>query len=346
MGQKQLNKQRFRKHIGTGLLVAALAAFALAAACTSAASATDQPIPAGTTLVGRIDLAAILADDTVDDLIAALPSSADEVVAMVLDEPGIDLQQITDFLLFATGPETNEFGLIVSGTLDLDELVAAIEASQGSQATVETVFGKAVYTFPEDSDEALSLAALSDGRLVAGSLEAVRGSVAVDDGEEPAASGDLLARLDGLGTPWISLVADVSAGDADKLLGDDGPVGAFGGELPIDLSAFEDLRTLTLIIDKRGDDFIAEAEIGFTSEDSAGRAAEMIDGFTSLFKAFAPDPALVSFLDGLQIETAGTEVSIDFKISTDDAVDLVGNLLTVFSESEEVEFDLPDLNLN
>lgn len=332
--------------------MAALAAFALAAACTSAASATDQPIPAGTTLVGRIDLAAVLADDTVDDLFAALPREDDvptsvvDALALMEDEIGVDLSQATEVLLFATGTETDEVGVIVSGTLDLDELVAAIEASAGSPAVVEDVFGTPVYTFPEDSDEALSLAALSDGRLVAGSLEAVRGSVAVDAGEEPGASGDLLSRLDGLDTPWISLVADVSAGDADKLLGDDGPVGAFGGELPIDLSAFEDVRTLTLIIDKRGDDFIAEAEIGFTSEDSAGRAAEMIDGFTSLFKAFAPDPALVSFLDGLQIETAGTEVSIDFKISTDDAVDLVGNLLTVFSESEEVEFDLPDLNLN
>ncbi len=328
--------------------MAVLAALALAAACISPASATDQPIPAGVTLVGRVDLAAILADDALDDLIAALPqedgvpSSADEVVAIVLDEPGIDLRQITDVLLFASGTETDEIGVIVSRTLDLDELVAAIEASQGSPAVVEDVFGTPVYTFPEDSDDTLALAALADGRLVAGSLDAVRGAVGVDAGEEPGASGDLLSRLDGLGSPWFGLVAEVSAGDADKLLGDDGPVGDLGGELPIDLTAFEDARTMTLVIDRRGNDFIAEAEIGFKSEDSAVRATDMIEGFTSLFKAFAPDPALVSFLDDLTVEATGSEVSIDFKISTDDAVDLVGNLLNVFGE--EVEFDLPDLN--
>jgi hypothetical protein len=338
---------RCGNRIHTGLLAAVLAALALAA-CTSEASGTGEPIPADATLVVRIEPAAILADDSLDDLLAALPldegdpADVNDVLAMVLDEPGVDFRRIQEVLVFATDTDMDQFGFIVTGTYDMDEMLADVETSDGSPV-VENVSGTSVYTFLKDSNDSFSIATLSAGRFVAGDFEAVRGAIWVDTGEAPA-SGDLIARLDALGTPWLSLVADVSAGDADKLLGEDGPAGSFGGDLPIDLSAFEDMRVVTLVIDRRGDDFIAEAELGFTSQESAVRAADMIDGFSNLFKALAPDPDLVAFLDDLEIEATGSDVSIAFKISTDDAVDLVGNLFNVFGE--DVEFELPDLDLN
>jgi len=359
-------KQTLKKHIPSGLLMAALAVLALAVACTSAASEPDadapdgaapnqHAIPATATMIGRVDLAAILADDAVADLLGALPSdgetpsSLEDALAMVQGETGIDPAQVTDIVLFATGSDEDGLGLILSGTLVLDELVAAVEGAQGKTATVEDVFGTDVYTFAPGAsgeDDDFSLAALSDGRVVAGGTGAVRASVTVDAGEAQAVSGELVDRLDALGTPWLSLVADVTASDVGKLmgpdgmLGDDGPLGAFGGELPIDLSAFADVRTLSLALDRAGNDFIANAEIGFGTADGATRAAAMIDGFTSLFKAFVPDPTLLSFLDGLDVAATGADLSVDFTIATGEATKLVGNLLNI--ASQEIEFSLPD----
>jgi hypothetical protein len=341
--------QTFRKHIRTGLLAAALTVFALAAACTSAASEPDgaapylHAIPASASMVGRVDVAAILADDAVADLFGALPSDGEtpsslaDVLTMIQDETGIDPASVTEIVLFGTGSDEAGLGLILSGTLAVDELVAAIEAAQGTTATVADVFGTDVFT----DDDDFSLAALSDGRLVAGGTEAVRASVSVDAGEALGVSGELIDRLDALGTPWVSVVADVSATDVSKLTGEDGLASVLGGELPIDVSAFADVQSIALALDGDGEAFTANADIGFITADAATRAAAMVEGFTALAQAFVPDPELLSFLDGLEIEAVGTELSVDFAIGTDAATKLVGDLLNI--ATEEGQLSLPNL---
>ncbi len=328
---------KIEKHLPAGLLAAALTALVLATACTSAAGAPDQqPMPDGVTMVGRVDVAAILADDALANLFDALPekddgpSSLADALAMVETETGIDSAQVSEILFFATGSEAEDIGLILGGTLALDKLLAAVEASQGTTANVGKVLGKAVHTFASNDGDNFSIATLSNGRLVAGGPDAVRSAIEVDAGQRAAASGDLIDRLAALGTPWLSLVADVSPDDVGKALGDDGPVGALGGEIAIDFSALEDVRSVSVTLDRRGGLFEAEADIGFATEDGTARASDMINGLTSLFKAFAPDPELVSFLDGLEVEAADATVSIDFTIATDEAVKLAWNLFTVF----------------
>jgi|GEM_PF-6268291 len=357
-------------HLRSVLLAVALAGLALAVACTSAASEPEpdaqggaaphqHAIPQSAMMIARVDVAAILADDAVADLFGALPpeddvpSSLGDALTMIQDETGIDPARVTDIVLFATGSDEDGLGMILPGTLVLDELVTPVEKAHGTTATVADVFGTDVFTFASgtsgDEDD-FSLAALNDGRVVAGGTEAVRASVTVDAGEAQAVSGELVDRLDALGTPWLSLVADVTASDVGKLmgpdgmLGDDGPLGIFGGELPIDLSAFADVSRLSLALDRAGDDFTAEAVIGFGTADGATRAAAMIDGFTSLFKAFVPDPTLLSFLDGLDVTASGANMSVDFTIATDEATKLVSNLLNIASEEGQLQIDVLDIH--
>lgn len=338
------------KSVRLGLAPPALALVSLAvAACGAAASATDTPpIPDGVTMVGQVDLAAILADDALDALFDALPvdddgpATLEDALTMVGDRVGFDVRGVSEVLFFGTGADTDEIGLILSGSLDLDDILVAAGAEQGSAPALADVAGRTVYTFTADGED-FSIAALADGRLAAGHPDTVRGMVEVAAGQRAAATGNLLDRLDALGSPWLKVVADVSAADAAKVFGEDGPAQGFGGTLPIDISAFEDVRVVSLTVDRQGDEFLVTADLGFTSADAALRMGAMIEGVASLFKAFAPDPAMASVLDGLTVDATGADVAIDFSIGTDDAVTLVHSLSTIFSEDTQVDIDTLDI---
>ena len=68
------------------------------------------------------------------------------------------------------------------------------------------------------------------------------------------------------------------------------------GELPISLEAFKDLDVIGLVLDKDGETIKVEAQLSFTSEDSAADAGNVIDGLLKLVRGLSPDEETKSLL--------------------------------------------------
>ena len=299
------------------------------AACDSAAPTRSpiETVPADARVVWSIDVRALVADEDVASLYGQIPREADdpatfaEFVEEAENMAGVGVGDVSEVVYFVAGDlaaisdDAGKYGFLATGNFDREDVFVAIEAEGETERTqygghelLTDVSGETTFT-------------VIDGMYVSGSLDAVHDVIDVAEGEAEALSGTLLDRLDAMEDSWVQLAADVGE-DATDLA--DGVRDA----LPVDLG-LEDTEGFALSVGKQGDDFSAVLTVTYTSPAEAAEAAEVIEALVTLYEAFGAaesDDPLAGLLDELQVESAGSDMSVSLALSVEQVEDLLGLL--------------------
>ena len=324
---------------GAVILVASVSTLLAFAACgsTSKGDAPETLIPAGSTLIGSVQVAEILEDPDIaaffENIDADLgdAESFDQLLEMVFEETGIDFRQISHALLFGFGDFLGEqiFGIIARGVFDEDQIVAAIKRSEETTNFTTTVYkGRRLHSF-EDDEDSVALSVLDTDTLVFGIRDAVTAVIDVQDGTRDPVSGQVYDVFNDLGNGLFRLALELPPEALpaldQPLEGIPGLGGGFDGLL-ISLDALKDLEIIGVVLDKDGDILSVEAQLDFISSESAARMGDAIGGFFDLFTALSPDERTRTLLDKIQVDTSGTRLTIRAEIPVSELEELVGTL--------------------
>lgn len=225
-------------------------------------------------------------------------------------------------------PGEDYFAIIARGRFEEDQLVEAIERIGETPLTATEYKGRRVHSDQVDED-GLSLSLLGSDVLLLGALEAVRAVIDVQEGDRDRASGNVYDTFTAMGDVLVRLTLEVPPELSQELEQASEIIPELGGglgELPISLEAFKDLDVIGLVLDKDGETIKVEAQLSFTSEDSAADAGNAIDGLLKLVRGLSPDEETKSLLDRVQVKATGTNLTILFEASVSDLKELVPDL--------------------
>lgn len=220
-------------------------------------------------------------------------------------------------------------GIIASGNFVKTDLIDAIESASDEALMTYDVDGYTVYG-AEDSGGGIVF--LSSSQLAVGTTEVLEDIIAVKSGEQSAVSGTVVDTYNNLSDATIRLAIAIPPGTiADALEGDDGQA------IPLDTSAFEDLETVGLSADDRGETIALDMQLCFSNSASATEAEGMITSLAAM-ASFVPGlPAEVGELLGsLDTNAAGTCLGIDLETTEAQLEALFQSLVQV--DSEEFSF--------
>ena len=320
------------------ILVASVSTLLAFAACgsTSKSDAPETLVPAGSTIIGSVQVTEILEDLDFAALFENIDAdlgdveSFDQLLEMVFEETGIDFRQISYAVLFGDVSRSEEsFGVIAKGVFDEDQIVAAIKRSEETTNFTTTVYkGRRLHSF-EDDEDSVALSVLDTDTLVFGIRDAVTAVIDVQDGTRDPVSGQVYDVFNDLGNGLFRLALELPPEALpaldQPLEGIPGLGGGFDG-LPISLDALKDLEIIGVVLDKDGDILSVEAQLDFISSESAARMGDAIGGFFDLFTALSPDERTRALLDKIPVETSGTRLTIRAEIPVSELEELVGTL--------------------
>ena len=320
------------------ILVASVSTLLAFAACgsTSKSDVPETLVPAGSTIIGSVQVTEILEDLDFAALFENIDAdlgdveSFDQLLEMVFEETGIDFRQISYAVLFGDVSRAEEsFGVIAKGVFDEDQIVAAIKRSEETTNFTTTVYkGQRLHSF-EDDEDSVALSVLDTDTLVFGIRDAVTAVIDVQDGTRDPVSGQVYDVFNDLGDGLFRLALELppeALEDLDQPLeGFPGLDGGFDG-LPISLDALTDLEIIGVVLEKNGDILSVEAQLDFVSSESAARMGDAIGGLFDLFTALSPDERTRTLLDNIPVETSGTRLTIRAEITMSELEELVGTL--------------------
>jgi flagellin FlaB len=289
-------------------------------------------VPAAATGVFYLDAQSVLADDAIVDAIDQRwsdtveasffdrPSTVGEVRDEFSEEYGLDLDGISEAVLFAdlSAGDVNS-GLIVWSEWAESDAVDAVEGTGGARLSETEYNDQTVY---EDTNGSSRLGVLGDGTYVIGFSDAVEDAIDVSTGDGDSVGGRL--RETYLETEGV--VRFASSVD-NPYLPNFESMGTEGG---VDLSALENVTHLAGSMHGSGDErtvslsFHAEGESAAEDVESVvdgGRvvARDRVDsadnGDDPVGRAFAAD--LVTVLDDAEVSRDGTTVDVTYTGPTD-----------------------------
>ena len=318
------------------VLLAGLASFACGG---GKETKSEKLVPEGSTLIGSIQVEQLLSDLDLNSIYQTLPmdegdpQNVDQLLDEAMVQTGIDIRKVSHATLFADISRPNDyFGIIVNGSFDEDAVVAALQKTGEASMTATEYKGRQVHMSEGDQDQG-ALAVLEGENLVAGTLEAVRAVIDVQEGNRDRASGELPDALDDLGDGSIRLVLEVPS-DAlqDQLpLGDIPFLGGGVEDMPAVLGALQDLALAGLAVDLDGEDLKLRVVLDFDGEDSASAFGSFLDGILSLVTGLAPDAETRALVEQLSVEVDGAGVVISLEVAVSDLSRLLGDLVNVSS---------------
>ena len=312
------------------------------------------PVPSNVNFIVSVRLGEVLADPDVASLVESLPSFGDEpltldsLLAEATEEVGIDLRQISRFIVFGDLDSNEYFGALIEGNVDQEQFLAKLEESLNESPRLEDYKGHELYVF---SDEGLTLVWLDSDAVLAASSDLVMAKDVIDVVERDAEpeSGPVMGLFGTLGDPWVKGAFEVP----QQPTGDD--------ELTIpglDLSLLTDIRSIGLVVDKVQSDFHAEVSLRYPTEERAEQAADVLDSLVTLITAFTDDQYISGFIDPIEISSEGSIATAAYNITVDellsaieDLTDLaeeflgdfgLGDELFGFDSAEPVEIDRSD----
>ena len=292
-------------------------------------------VPVGSNLIAQVQVAEILKDVDFAALYEAAPKedeepqTFDELLSLAFEESGIDFREFSDAVLFGDiSRDEDYFAIIARGRFEEDQLLEAIERIGETPLTATEYKGRRIHSDQVDED-GLSLSVLGSDVLVLGAVDAVRAVIDVQEGDRDRASGKVYDTFIAMGDVLVRLTLEVPPELSQELEQASEIIPELGGglgELPISLEAFKDLDAIGLVLDKDGETIKVEAQLSFTSEDSAADAGNVIDGLLKLARGLSPDEETKSLLDRVQVEATGTNLTILFEASVSDLEELVPDL--------------------
>ncbi len=276
-----------RKFIPLLLVVFLLAVFPLAGCSNSSVVVTDpvKLVPDKANLLGLIDITSILQDKNLTGIYDTMPKGANypqsfhDALSKLKDEYNIDLMGFQEGLVFAevSGSESqgNYSGVIVEGTFNKSDLIAAIQSASGAELTTIKYKDFDIYT---DKLQESAIAFLDANTLVIGEMQPVKDVIDVKVGDAKALSGELLDTYNQLGSALIKLAIVMPPGITE------GQLGQSASQLLGNLSAFDKVKTVGMSLSKSDGSVALNLKLCTTDSDSAQAIEQNINGLITFAK--------------------------------------------------------------
>lgn len=325
------------------LLAIALSVMLATAGCSgvldgdgdSSGGAQLDSVPSDASMVGYVDAAGMVGDDSLRELANAAfeaqdensefyegPTSVEEWLDQIQNQSDLDPTKVRDLTFFATEGDnvpTNaeQAGAIVNTEFTIDELTTAMEDS-GTEFSVESHQDTDVYTYGFDNQNAL--AALGDGTFAIGDTDAVYGILDVDAGDESAVSGDLRTQFENTDDGYVRFAMDVPQ--------DQVPTDQIGQGSPVNTSAFNTVEYVSGSFTTSGDSVTTQVNLVSGSSDDADRINDVVDGALSLYSGVGSDD-IRETLESIEVEQDGATVSVSFSETVDTLTERIDALYSM-----------------
>jgi hypothetical protein len=289
--------------------------------CRSARSPAPltDPVPQRANLVASIEITEILTDA---DLAEAydeaekdpdMPQTLEEALDEIEEETGIDLKDFTQAVVFSdTECEDGYWGAFVTGTVEEDDLIEAIEDETDEELTAYTHRGYDVYT---DDSEENAICFLTDEAFLVGTVDAVEDAIDVATGYASPLAGPVVDLYEALGDMWVRVAAAVPA----ETIGD-----ATEDEVSIDSETLEHIEAIGAGLDKEGDQVTLEVRVCLSSPVLAEGLKAVLFGAKTYYRNTADMPAeAAEALDKIVFARSGSCTVLILKAPVGEIQDLV-----------------------
>ena len=324
----------------TAAIVVALTAI-LAVGCggNGDSGEMNRLVPEGSTLIGDIDLAVVLADLDLELLFDALPVGQDGL-ASFLDlfevaqlETGIEFRDVTNVEFFGDAAEYSEyFGVVVYGEFDETAVVAQISANGDGPLVPDAYKGYDIYT-PQNDPDSFTLSVLDSGTLALGTDRALKDIIDVRAGDRGVASGRLVKLLDDFGERLFGVVIEGPAGALSDHSPDAGSLLGRGGglleDLPLSLDFLDSIEMVGVAGSLKGENIGLTAVLDFENEGAAESTQLFLGGLLSVASSLVPDPEIGKILAGLEVSQEGARLTLGVELPENSLIDLLGDLTTI-----------------
>jgi len=278
-----------------------------------------DPVPQRANLVASIEITEILTDE---DLVEAydeaekdpdMPQTLDEALDEIEEETGIDLTDFIQAVVFSdTECEDGYWGAFVTGTVDEDDLIEAIEDETGGELTVYSHRGYDVYT---DDSEENGICFLTDEAFLVGTVDAVEDAIDVAAGYAAPLTGPVVDLYEAFGDVWVRVAAAVPA----ETIGD-----ATEDEVSIDSDTLEHIEAVGAGLDKEGDQVTLEVRVCLSSPVLAEGLKAVLFGAKTYYRNTADMPvAAAEALDKIVFSRSGSCTVLILKATVEEIQDMV-----------------------
>ena len=287
-------------------------------------------VPERANMIAYLQLSQLAADEVIDEMYAVLPKEAadpqtiEKAMAEAMDASYLDLTSFEEGLLFSDVSEDDEegyTGTILKGSFDETSLLAAMQSEVGEGLTSIDYQGYTIHTW---GSQETGLTVLASDLLVTGSIPAIEDVIAVNEGNMPSVSGDLLKEYDRLGDALVKLVVP-----SEPLLPRVREVteGTSLGDLE---AALDDMEMFSLCMARDGQAISLDADIRFDSKQSADDVKGMIllspllIGDSQMPKSVIQNTSdavlalLPELLNDSDLQTKGSSLKIDCDLTVAD----------------------------
>ena len=301
-------------------------------------------VPQGSNLIGEVNLAGIIGNDSLTAAVASLPTgegspqSLDDLLDKAVGTTGIDFRLVSQLVVFADILRQDEFGgVIAKGRFEEAAIVKAIERREGKATGTSEYRGRVVYSFGDPLDDQ-TLAFIEDSNLVLGTQAAVRAVIDVQDGERQRVSGTVRDAFNNLGKGLFSLaVAVPSEGLPNQLSEQRGipflPDTLLG--LPGVFGALQYLELVGLSVAQNGQILILRANLDFENSASASTVGDFLEGILKLVSGLSGDADTSELLESVELVTDGGRMTIRLEMSQSDLGGLVSSIFSISNISSD-----------
>ena len=284
-------------------------------------------VPQNANMLGRIDLARIMADEDIANFYDTMDKEPDmpQTFDEAMDMLGGDFEELVLFGDISEDTGVEDYGgAIVKGTFEASDLIAAIEQLADEEFTTTSYKGYDIYV---DSAGEMQIAFLGSDLLVVGSMDAVEDVILVKEGELSAVKGGVLDAYNDLGGVLFKLAMVVPPELAEEGF-EESP-----GELP-GMDAFGDVETLEISLDKVGELISLDLQLCFADSESAEEAKGMIDFIMAMAGMATMEEEgeeLAELLEKIEVTLTDSCLDIDFEITLTE----IEGLMETFEDSED-----------
>ena len=302
--------------------------------CSNSSGGALNPIalvPAKSNLVVRADLSRILQDKDTTGIYDKVPKNAsypqtfDDALNLIKDQYNIDLKSLQEGIVFAdVSQSTNEgnySGVIVKGTFNKNDLIAAIQSFSGMEWSIINYRDYDIYS-NEIDDTAFTFVA--DNTLVIGTIQPVKDVIDVKKGDAEALSGEVLDTYNKLGNALIKAALAVPPGAAE------GNLGQSASQILGNLSAFDKVKTVGMTVSKTDQSVALNVKLCCADSDSAQSIEDSINhliGFMGLIMSMSGEQqqneALDTLLNNVEVSRSDSCVNVSLSLTVAEIEDLI-----------------------
>jgi len=302
--------------------------------CSSSSGGVTNPIglvPKQANMVGQADLSKILQDKDLTGIYDKVPKNAsypqtfDAALTQLKDQYNIDLNSFQEGIFFVdvsgSTDQGNYSGVIVEGTFNKSDLIAAIQSEAGVQLSTLKYKDYEIYT---DEFEETAIAFLSNTTFVIGAMQPVKDVIDVKKGDAKALGGEVLDTYNKLGDALIKVAVAVPPGMAE------GNLGQSASQVLGNLSAFDKVKTVGMTVSKNEDSVALNVKLCCADSDSAQSIEDSINGligFMGLIMSMSGDQeqnqALDTLLNKVEVSRSDSCVNVSLSMTVAEIEDLI-----------------------